>query len=375
MISIGWCNLKRDPARLAVAVLGVVFSVVLVTVEVGMLTGMLRNASLLIDASRAELWISSPNVKTFDFAPPFSIRKKDRIAAVTGVARVEEYSVSYSVCKLANGAEVNIQVIGFDERGELAPQLGLIEGDLADLHNQDAIVLDEADRAKLGNIQVGDTIEILSHRAKVVGFTRGMRAFTTTPYIFTSLRCSRKYAYRADADSAFYLLVKTAPGADINTVQNAIRATVADIDVHTRAEFSWQTRSYWLIQTGIGLAFLGAAFLGLLVGGAIVSQTLYAMTLEKLPEFGVLKALGATMIEIATVVLQQGFICGSAGLLLGLLISFAISAAAAQAGTSVEITPALVGLVIAITAGLCAAAALVSIHRLRRLEPAAVFRT
>jgi putative ABC transport system permease protein len=375
MMSVGWCNLKRDPARLAVAVLGVVFSVVLVTVEVGMLTGMLRNASLLIDTSKADLWVSSPNVKTFDFAPPFNLRKKDRIGAVTGVERVEEYSVSYSACKLANGAEINIEVIGFDERGALAPQLNLVEGRLDDIHNQDAIILDEADKAKLGNVKLNDTLEILNHRARIVGFTRGMRAFTTTPYVFTSIRSSHRYSFRADADSAIYLLVKTAPGANVFSVRDAIRAGVSEIDVHTSAEFSWKTRSYWLVQTGIGLAFLGAAFLGLLVGGAIVSQTLYAMTLEKLPEFGVLKALGATMYEISSVVLHQGFICGSAGLVLGLLVSFAISAAATQAGTSVEITASLVGAVIAITAGLCAGAALVSIQRLRRLEPAAVFRT
>jgi putative ABC transport system permease protein len=375
MISVGWCNLKRDPARLAVAVLGVVFSVVLVTVEVGMLIGMLRNASLLIDTSKADLWVCSPNVKTFDFAPPFNLRKKDRIGALPGVERVEEYAVSYSACKLANGAEVNIEVIGFDERGTLAPKLDLVEGQLEDIHNQDAIVLDEADKAKLGDVKLNDTIEILNHRARIVGFTRGMRAFTTTPYVFTSMRCAHKYSFLADADSAIYLLVKTAPGANAVSVRDAIRASVSEIDVHTSAEFSWKTRSYWLVQTGIGMAFLGAAFLGLLVGGAIVSQTLYAMTLEKLPEFGVLKALGASMYEISSIVLQQGFICGITGLALGLMASFAISAAATQAGTSVEITASLVGGVIAITAGLCAAAALVSIHRLRRLEPAAVFRT
>src|SRR5260221_11294367 len=100
MMSIGWRNLKRDPWRAAIATLGVVFAVVLVTVEVGMLLGLVRNASLLIDNSRADLWISTVDVKTFDFATPIDQRKRYRIEAVPGVQHVAEFNVSYSIWKL-----------------------------------------------------------------------------------------------------------------------------------------------------------------------------------------------------------------------------------------------------------------------------------
>jgi putative ABC transport system permease protein len=112
-----------------------------------------------------------------------------------------------------------------------------------------------------------------------------------------------------------------------------------------------------------------------MVGGVIVSQTLYAMTMEKLPEFGVLKALGATMGEISRVVLEQSLICGAIGLILGLLFSYGVGAAAGAAGTTVEIPMRLIAVVIVLTAGLCSGAALMSILRLRKLEPGMVFRT
>jgi putative ABC transport system permease protein len=129
------------------------------------------------------------------------------------------------------------------------------------------------------------------------------------------------------------------------------------------------------VETGVGLGFLAAALLGLLVGGVIVSQTLYAMTMEKLPEFAVLRALGASMVEISRVVLEQSLICGCVGLSLGLVFSYAVSAAAGRAGTSVEMPIALVAGIALITALLCSGAALVSIMRLRRVEPGMVFRT
>jgi putative ABC transport system permease protein len=158
-------------------------------------------------------------------------------------------------------------------------------------------------------------------------------------------------------------------------VRAAIAANIPGIEVHTRESFSWRTRRYWLVETGMGLSFLAAALLGLLVGGVIVSQTLYAMTMEKLPEFGVLKALGASMVDLSRVVLEQSLLCGSAGLLLGLLSSYCISALAGMAGTTVEIPVALVIVIVLLTGILCAGAALVSIARLKRVEPAMVFRT
>jgi putative ABC transport system permease protein len=378
MISIGWKNLKHDPWRALVAVLGVVFAVVLVTVEVGMLLGLFRNSSLLIDHSKADIWVSTVDVKTFDFATPLSERKRYRIEAIPGVERVEEYNVCYSVWKLPSGGNANCQVVAFDERGELAAPLNVVEGSVEALHNQDAIMIDEGERAKLGNVQLGDWVEVMDHRAKVVGFTRGMRSFTTTPYVFTSVRRSEHYAWLLSGGSqqkqSIYFLVKTKAGADVESVRQGI-AGISGIEAHTRESFSMRTRKYWLIETGVGLGFVGAALLGLLVGAVVVSQILYAMTMEKLPEFGVMKAMGASMREISRVVLDQSLICGGIGLLLGLAISYAIGTTAGVAGTAVEIPVGLVIAVTILTSLLCSGAALFSIFRLRRVDPATVFRT
>lgn len=382
MISIGWRNLKRDPLRTAVAILGVVFAVVLVTVEVGMLLGLVRNASLLIDQSRADLWVSTVDVQTFDFATPMEQRKRYKIEAIPGVERVEEFNVSYSVWKLPSGGNANCQIIALDEQGQLAAPLNLVEGSLDALHNQDSVIIDEAERSKLGDVRLGGYVEIMEHRAKVVGFTRGMRSFTTTPYIFTSLRRGENYGWLTTSDrprekgmASIYFLVKTKPGTDVESVRRAITAAVGDVDVETRDNFSWRTRRYWLFETGVGFGFLAAALLGLMVGGVIVSQALYAMTMEKLPEFGVLKALGASMSEISRVVLDQSLICGGAGLVVGLAASYGVGFAATGAGTSIEIPLVLIGGVAVLTILLCSAAALVSIIRLRHLEPGMVFRT
>lgn len=381
MISIGWRNLKRDRVRMLVAVLGVVFAVVLVTMEVGMLLGLVQNASLLIDRSRADIWVSTVDVKTFDFATPMAQRKKYLVESVPGVAKVEEYNVSYSVWKLPTGGNTNCQVVSFDPSGELHAPLDLCAGGLDGIRNQDAVIVDAGERRKLGGVTMGDSVEVMLRRAKIAGFTKDMRSFTTTPYVFTALSRSDTYGWltagptASSQRSSIYFLVRVADGHTVDEVRRAIEAAVPDVEAHSRESFSLRTRRYWLLETGMGLGFLVAALLGLLVGGVIVSQTLYAMTVEKLPEFGVLKAMGATMKELGRVVLEQGLVCGAFGLLLGLGISAVLAAMASSAGTTVLLPWPLVIGVAVLTFGLSIAASLVSIARLRGVEPATVFRT
>lgn len=375
MFRIGLKNLRHERVRMWVLVAGVAFAVVLVTVEIGMMLGLMRNASRLIDLSRAELWVSKVDVKTFDFATPFPRRKRWRIESVDGVRSVEEFNVSYTMWRLPSGGNNSVQVVGFDLQGSLAPELRLTAGRLEDLHNQDTIVIDETERPKLGHPEIGDTIEIMNRRARIVGFTRGMRNFTTTPFVFTSLRRSHDYGWVTKGGrSVIYYLVKVTPGHDVDAVRRNIEAQVPGVEVHTRESFARRTRMYWLFETGAGIGFVAAALLGLLVGGVLISQMLYTMTLDKLPEYGVLKAMGSTMSELAGAVLAQSLTCGCIGLSIGLGLSALLAHAATMAGTAVLLPwPLLLGVTV-LTACLCSGAALFSINRLRNVEPAMVFR-
>lgn len=375
MFRIGLRNLKKERLRVMVVVLGVTFAVVLVTVEIGMLLGLVRNASILIDDSRADLWVTKTDVKTFDFATPFERRNRWLIQAVPGVERVEEFNASYTMWRLPSGGNTSVQVVGLEDRGSLAAPLRLISGSLEELRNQDAVIIDESERAKLGNPELGDSVEIMNHRARIVGFTRGMRSFTTTPFIFTSIRRSHRYGWLTEKGRlALYYLVKVKPGFDVDAVRRAIQANMEGVEVHTRESFSLRTRMYWLFETGVGFGFLAASVLGLLVGGVTTSQTLYTMTLDKLPEFAVLKALGSSMLELSSVVLSQSLLCGVMGLAIGLGASFALAPVAELAGTTVLIPWPLVVGVAVLTVCLCSGASIFSILRLRRVDPAMVVR-
>ena len=169
----------------------------------------------------------------------------------------------------------------------------LVSGSAAALKEPDTVIVDELYRDKLGVDTIGQTVEINGHRARVVGFTRGIRSFTTSPYVFTAFRSAQRYANLSSTD-AMFVLVKVKDGTPVEQVRQSLAAQMPDSDIHTTAEFSRMTRSYWMFTTGAGVAVLLAAALGLVVGIVVVAQTIYATTMDHLREYGTLKAMGAT---------------------------------------------------------------------------------
>ena len=366
-------NLLYDKVRLAVTVTGIVFAVVLIVVELGLFVGFTSTTSSLIDNSGADLWVTSTHVPYIEMGVPFSERKLYQVKAVPGVADAEKYIVRFSQWKRPDGQQESVQVVGINPDKPFGRPWNLVLGSVGDLKTPDAVIVDEVYKNKLGVSRLGEVFEINGHRARVVGFTRGIRAFTTSPYVFTTFKNAQDYG-RLPADQTTYVLVKTAPGANREQVRQEIRARVKDVDVLTGREFSRMTQAYWMFTTGAGVAVLLAALLGLVVGFVVVAQTIYATTMDHLREFGTLKAMGAPNRYVYNVIIQQAAISAVIGYVLGMAVSVFIVRASQHGGAAILLPwPLAVGIFF-LTLLMCVGAALVSINKVTRLDPAMVFK-
>lgn len=175
-------NLFHDKVRLTVTLTGIVFAVVLIVVELGLFFGFTVTTSNLIDHAGADLWVTSPKVPYVEMGVPFSERKLNQIRAVPGVGDAEKLVARWAQWKLHDGSQESVQIIGANPDSLLGRPWNLVEGRAEDLKDPDAVILDEIYKKKLGVTRVGEVFEVGGHRARVVGFTRGIRSFTTSPF-------------------------------------------------------------------------------------------------------------------------------------------------------------------------------------------------
>ncbi|HEY2457128.1 MAG TPA: ABC transporter permease [Candidatus Acidoferrum sp.] len=366
-------NLFHDKVRLTVTLTGIVFAVVLIVVELGLFVGFTKTTSGLIDHSNADLWITSRNVPYIEQGVAFSERKLNQVRAVSGVEDAEKYIAHWTQWKLPNGSEESVQIVGINVESNLGRPWNLVQGRVEDLKNPNAIILDELYKEKLGVTRVNQIVEINGHRARVVGFTHGIRSFTTSPYVFTTFKNAQDYTGLRE-DQAYYILVTLAPGANAKQVQYDILAQVKDVDVLTTPQFSHMTQFYWMFTTGAGVAVLLAAVLGLVVGFVVVAQTIYATTVDHLREYGTLKAMGAPNRYVYKVIVKQAAISALIGYVLGMIVSAFVVHASQSGGAAILLPlPLAVGMFF-LTLIMCIGAAMISINKVTRLDPAMVFK-
>jgi putative ABC transport system permease protein len=366
-------NLFHDKVRLTVTVTGIVFAVVLIVVELGLFVGFTETTSSLVDNSGADLWITSKHVPYVELGVPFSERKLYQARAVPGVADAQKLIIHWTQWKRPDGRNESVQIVGLNPDSQLGRPWNLVQGRAEDLKRPDAIILDDIYRQKLQVTRVGEVFEINGKRARVVGFTRGIRSFTTSPYVFTTFKRAQEYGGIPD-DQTIFILVKLAPGADLDTVRHGLLQHLTDVEVFTSARFSRMTQIYWMFTTGAGVAVLLAAVLGLVVGFVVVAQTIYATTVDHLKEFGTLKAMGAPNSYVYKVILTQATISAVIGYGLGMVVSGFVVRASQEGGAAILMPwPMAMGMFF-LTLAMCTSAALVSINKVTRLDPAMVFK-
>jgi putative ABC transport system permease protein len=366
-------NLFRDKVRLAVTLTGIVFAVVLIIVQMGLFIGFTRTTSGLIDHSGADLWVVPKHMAYLEATAPFSERKLYRVLSTPGVAAAEKYVVRLSDWQRPDGGDVGIQVVGVNPDSPFRPVWNVVAGSVDDLKMPDGVFIDQLYAQKLGVTHRGQLFEIRGHRARVVGLTRGIRAFTTTPYVFTTFKNAQIYT-GLRPDQTLFILVKAATGADLQALKRDLAKRLDDVDVFTTSEFSHKIRFYWMFSTGAGIAVLLAAFLGLVVGVVVVAQTIYATTVDHLREFGTLKAMGASNWYVYRVIIQQAAISAVLGYVLGMGVSLAVVHGTQHGGAAILLPWSLAVIMFGLTLLMCVIAAMVSIDKVTHLDPALVFK-
>lgn len=370
---LAWKNLFHDKVRLAVTLTGIIFALVLILIQFGLFLGFIETSSNVVAASGADLWISAPSIPHVNGGTPLLESKRYQMLALDGVDKVTKYGLYFIPWKLPSGAQESVQISGFELESGMGGPWNITAGSLADLRGEDTVIVDELYRDKLGITHLGQTVEINGHRARVVGYTRGIRSFTTAPYIYCSFKNAQNYIRLREQETIFFM-VKVASGYTADQVKKNILDHLKDVDVYTNEEMRKKTMTYWVFGTGAGVTTLMGAALGLIVGIVVVAQTIYAATMDHIREFGTLKAMGATNGVIYQVIFTQAVLSGLMGYVVAIAIALVIAKGSEEGNALISVPPEMVVGTLGLSVVMCVLAAVISINKATRIDPAMVFR-
>jgi len=370
---LAWRNLNHELARFAVTLCGIAFSVFLMVFQGSLLTGFVRSASRVIDASDAPLWIAAKGVPCFECATPVPARFREIAMGTPGVVSVQRVITGAAVWKKPSGKGQLVYLVGTEPgigRGFPLPYLAGSSGGV----RREMVLLDESNAELLEVAHAGVEVEINRRKARVAALVNDFGSFIGQPYMFTNYKDALRYL-NLKSEGVHFLAVQTAPNVNARTLSAALQTRLPEVNVWVRSDFSRKAQTYWTMLTGAGSAILTAAFLGFVVGAVVVSQTIYATTMENLEEFATLKAIGASRGYIQRVVLTQAWISGAIGALIGVAITIPLVHWIQGSISWIYMPWWLPAGMIGVSLLMCTLAALGSIRKAVTVEPARVFRT
>jgi len=372
ILTLAFRNLFHDRIRLAVTLIGILFSIVLVAVQLGLYLGSSNMITANIDHANADLWVTVYGAKSFeDGGMLLTSRERHQALATPGVKAVIPLVVRFAEWRKPAGGSTRVVVVGTDaEDGGLVP-FNLVEGTWEDIKAPEAVAVDRTYLSELGINGMGDTAQAANGRVRVRALTDGVRSFTQSPYMYTTLNRAR--ALFAEGDGTTFYLVQLEPGADVEKVRADLRGRLEGAEVLTKQEFRDRSLKQWLFRTGAGVALIGGALLGSLVGTVIVAQTLYSSTKDHLSEFATLRALGSSSGYIHRVILTQAALSAVLGYALGMSIALGVLVLSRGSALPLVMTPGLAFWLFTLTVGMCAISALSAIVKVTKIDPATVF--
>jgi putative ABC transport system permease protein len=358
--------LFQDRRRAALSAGGVAAALLLVLLLQGIFDGAMRQVTAYLRGSPADVFVSQKDVRTMHMSvSAIGADTPAAAAKVEGVAWAEGIRYTTSFLVTPAGEQQLSYVIGYDPATGRGGPRQLTAGRAP---GPGEILLDEIAADRLG-LDVGDSISVFADRFGISGLFRG----GTTIVNSISFITNADFAARRGPDFA-YVLVGARRGVGADALATRLGEALPNLTVQTRARFVDEEAGLVADMSADVIRIM--SIVGFLIALAVIALTLFALTMAKLREHAIVKALGGRTRRLAGVVLMQATWSVLVAVLLAAVVAVALGAVIGRVNpvVSIAIQPASI-----LRAGLGALAvgavgAVIPLRRVAVVDPASAFR-
>lgn len=337
MISIARRNLFAEKVKLIISVGGVTFSTFLILTLLGIYSGITLQITQYINKTAADIWVTEEGVTDmFHSSSLLADNLKNSIARKIGsgskiyrlIARSTELKVRQGgilatkrqrekIKEDTDTLKAKINLVGYDTSTGVGGPWKIKEG--KDVPAKGEVIIDEM-IAKNKRISVGDNVEIANENFTVAGISRETN-FIVQQMVFMNFdEAADLFNFKGKVN---YYLVSLDDPSSVFEAREKISEGVSKVSVRTKKE--WANMSAELVNESFVPIIFIIVIIGFLVGTVIVGLTVYTATMEKIREYGILKAIGVNNFTLYKIVFEQSFWTVLLGFITGGVLSLIIA--------------------------------------------------
>jgi len=360
-------SLWHEKGTLVLSVLGVAASLTLIVLLNSFRDGMYGVLSAYTDSMEADLIVAQSGGQGSFVTSAIPAAIHDELGSVSDAVAVE-HVLAADIIFTYGDIKTPATLIGYNLETDIGGPWKLIEG--RNVRNDSEITLDTwlARRAGIG---IGDSINVLGRNFTIVGLTHETASFLGV-YLFTS-RDAAEAVLQLPGIASFYWL-RLPPGTDVEVVARTIETQILGVEALTPAQIETARRNTLasVIGTPINLMLL----IGFITGTAVMGLAAHTAIVDRMREYGVLKAVGASGYWLRRAVLFETLYRAGLGFLLGTGLSYFAAQLIMRVFPqfTIAIRPETIGVVSLLGLVMTVLAALLPIRRVVAIDPAVVFK-
>lgn len=372
MLKTAFRFILYDKPKSIGALAGIIISVFLIGQQSGIFIFLVDGMADLVTNNSGYIWVVDDKTTNVNALTQLDTRIGNEIESINGVAHAYPIIVTAGAARFENGKSAGVMLIGVETSYYAGGPWNLAVGKKEDMLKDGAIITDYFDSENLGGIKLGQYFEINGKKVFNAAYTKGIRPFEGM-YTFTTIERAR-YLANIPTSKASAFLVKVNNNEDETKIISEINSRIPGVRAWNSHEFAKSTVYHILGVSGIALSFGTLIVFALIAGFVVIGLTLYSAAIDRIKDYGTLKAIGATNGYIRRLIINQAMIIAQVGFTIGMFFVEGFKNGIAEEGTYFDYPLWLRFAFFASTMLIALLGSLFAIHRIIKLEPAQVFR-
>src|SRR5947209_10720356 len=240
--------LTGDRAKYLGLIFAIAFSTFLIAQQSSLFVVVInRTRSFIVDVTDADIWVMAPATRYLDEVCSLKDNDVDRVRSVPGVRWAVPFYKGSARVIAADGKFRQTTLLGLDDAslaGAPEPRR-MVLGSIENLRDPDAVLIDIPGYHFFfpgQPLELGKTLEMNDHRAKIVGIVDASPPFTSFPVFYTRYSQALNYVGR-ERKLLSFVLVKAHPGVSMSALTERIH-TDTGLQAVNSDKFGWMTNWY-----------------------------------------------------------------------------------------------------------------------------------
>lgn len=377
MIALAWKFIRFDRAKSVGIITAIVISIFLIGQQIGLLLflmGLMGNLVGNANVKDNQIWVIESQTQNVNTLTKIDSRYVQQLQSIENVIQAYPVVIANAEAKFLDGNTATVQIIGSDAPNfVIGPNNSRIyQGNIIDLTLPEAISVEFFNAKSWNtNLYLNKQMELNSKSAQVKLITKNAQAFGGN-YVYTNLFNARFYG-NIDPTKVSIIVLELEEANQKKEVIATINALYPNLRAWDAKALQKSTVKEILISSNMGMSFGTLVVFAMISGFFIIGLTLYSSALDRVKDYGTLKAIGANKSYVNQLLIMQAILYALIGFSIAFFLLIGFSLGVKKSGLEIDFSFGFISFLLGITFFISIGGSLFAVRKISKLEPASVF--